>query len=144
LLLFYKKAALPYLLLATQSLATAGLTLSPLTTQPQSAAAQQAAALATPTTLTLLPYGNDGTGIPGPFIATAPDALTIQLLRPNTPPNLTRQSTLLLATLALDSASRTAIAQTEHLLATTPCWRPQTTTQLIRLYRNTCATLPPH
>jgi len=129
---------LQILLGLTQSAAIAGLAVSPLTAQPQSAAAGAAAALATPTTLTLLPFGNDGVGIPGPFLAAAPDSLTILLLHPNTKPNLTRQTRVLLITLTRDSDSRTAISQTETLLATTPCWHLQSTPPLARLYKNTC------
>jgi 4-amino-4-deoxy-L-arabinose transferase-like glycosyltransferase len=126
-------------LFTIQSLAIAGLALSPLTAQPQSAAAAQAAALAIPTTLVLLPFGNDGVGIPGPFIAASPDSLTIQLLHPNTKPDLTGQTTILLATITIDDDSRLAIAQTLIFLKTSPCWQQRTATPLIRQYRNTCA-----
>jgi len=34
----------------------------------------------------VLPYGNDGVGVPGPFIAAAPDAMRILLLRPGDAP----------------------------------------------------------
>jgi hypothetical protein len=129
------------LLWKIQLVAITGLAISPLTAQPQRAAAREAATLSTPTTLTLVPFGNDGVGIPGPFLAAAPDSLTILLIHPNASPNLASQTRLILATLTQDDDSRTAIAQTLALLAASPCWRPESTTALVRLYQNTC---PPH
>jgi len=121
-------------LLAIESVAILGLALSPATAQPQSAAAHQAAALATENTLTLLPFGNDGVGIPGPFIAAAPPTMRLEILN-QTPPGLATESRLLLVTLALDDSSRAQIAAFHP----GPCWRLQTTTPLIRQYLNTCA-----
>jgi hypothetical protein len=129
LLLFFKKEALSYLLLSTQSVALTTLT---LTTQPQSRAAHQAAALATPDTITLLPYGNDGTGIPGPFIAAAPDSLRILLLRPGA--TLPPSPRFLLITLGLDSASRATLADFHP----PPCYRQTSQTQFTRTYATQC------
>ncbi len=67
-------------LLAVQACAIVGLAVAPATMQPQGAAARAAGVLAKPETLVLLPFGNDGVGVPGPFIAAAPDALRIQLI----------------------------------------------------------------
>ena len=126
-------------LIAVESLAILGLALAPATAQPQQRAARQAAALDTPQTLVLLPFGNDGVGIPGPFIAAAPKTLEILLLHPNTPPNLAHQTTILLATLTLDDSSRQTITQTIAYLKTQTCWRLQSTTPLLEEYRNSCA-----
>ncbi|MGE4481342.1 hypothetical protein [Acidocella sp.] len=68
------------LLLAVQALAVAGLMLAPATMQPQGRAARLAAAW--PRAVVALPYGNDGVGVPGPFIAAAPGDMRILLLRP--------------------------------------------------------------
>jgi hypothetical protein len=133
------------LLWKIQLAAIIGLALSPLTAQPQRAAAREAAALSTSGTLTLVPFGNDGVGIPGPFLwealASGPESLTILLIHPNAQPNLTAQTRLLLVTLIQDDDSRDATTQTRARLAASPCWRPQTTTPLVRLYQNIC---PPH
>ncbi len=76
--------ALPRPLLAVwlcaQALAVAGLMLAPSTMQPQGRAARLAAAW--PGALVALPYGNDGVGLPGPFIEAAPGSMRILLLRP--------------------------------------------------------------
>ncbi len=78
------------LLLAVQALAVAGLMLAPATMQPQGRAARLAAQF--PGALVALPYGNDGVGVPGPFIAAAPDALRLILLHPgdSVPPGAVR------------------------------------------------------
>jgi hypothetical protein len=128
-------------LIAAEALTTLGLAVSPLTAQPQSAAAREAAAIATPATLTLVPYGNDGVGIPGPFLAAAPDTLTVELLHPNAPPDLAGYQTITLAGIAIDAASRTAITQTLALFESSPCWRQISSTALTRTFTAAC---PPH
>ena len=79
--------------------------------QPQALAARQIARLAPPGTLVLLPYGNDGVGTPGPFIAAAPASMQILLLPPGNIPSLMREKSLALATLNADSSSRATTAQ---------------------------------
>jgi hypothetical protein len=91
-------------LLAVQLCAILGLAFSPLTMQPQAAAARAAAAH--PGALILLPYGNDGVGIPGPFIASAPDDMRILLLHPGQ-----RVPDGFLVPLAIDNASREVVAE---------------------------------
>ncbi|MDE1896171.1 MAG: glycosyltransferase family 39 protein [Rhodospirillales bacterium] len=75
---------LPRVLLAlwlgAGGVAVAGLMLAPATMQPQGRAARLAAAW--PGAVVALPFGNDGVGVPGPFIEAAPDAMRILLLRP--------------------------------------------------------------
>ncbi|WP_026440363.1 glycosyltransferase family 39 protein [Acidocella facilis] len=66
------------------ALASFGLMVSPLTMQPQGRAAHLAAAW--PGAVVALPFGNDGVGVPGPFIAAAPDAMRLLLLRPGDVP----------------------------------------------------------
>lgn len=93
-------------LLAVQSAAIFGLAFAPATMQPQAAAARQAAAY--PGALILLPAGNDGVGIPGPFIAAAPDAMRIKLIRPGAVP----PGQAVVVTLAVDNASRALAVET--------------------------------
>ncbi len=71
-------------LLAVQALAIAGLILAPATMQPHRRAAHLAAAW--PGAVVALPYGNDGVGIPGAFIAASPGFTRILLLRPGDAP----------------------------------------------------------
>jgi len=92
------------LMLGVQGAAIAGLIFAPMTMQPQGLAARAAAAY--PGALVLVPFGNDGVGIPGPFIAAAPDDMRIELLRPGMemPPGA------VLANIQVDDASRAAVA----------------------------------
>ncbi|MBU6448569.1 MAG: glycosyltransferase family 39 protein [Rhodospirillales bacterium] len=86
--------ALPRVLLAlwlvVGAVAVAGLMLAPSTMQPQGRAAHLAAAY--PGAVVALAYGNDGVGVPGPFMAAAPDAMRIILLHPGdaVPPGAVR------------------------------------------------------
>jgi hypothetical protein len=69
--------------LTVQAAAIIGLAFAPATMQPQAHAARLAARY--PGALILLPFGNDGVGIPGPFIATAPGTMRILLLHGTIP-----------------------------------------------------------
>ena len=96
------------LMLLVQTCAIAGLAFAPATMQPQARAARFATqAAATYNALVLLPYGNDGVGIPGPFIATAPDNMRILLLHPGT--RVPDEPTVL-AAVAIDNESRAVVA----------------------------------
>lgn len=93
-------------MLAVQVAAVLGLAFAPATMQPQARAARAAAIY--PGALVLLPFGNDGVGIPGPFIASAPDNMRILLVHPGNIPN-TQAVTV---TLPIDDASRAVAAET--------------------------------
>ena len=100
--------ALPRVLLAlwlgVGGVAVAGLMLAPATMQPQGRAARLASAY--PGAVVALPYGNDGVGVPGPFIAASPDAMRLILLRPGdaVPPGAVRVA------IRADQASRAVAA----------------------------------
>jgi len=134
-------ATLPKPLLATlillESLGTIGLAFAPSTMQPQALAAYEAAALATPATLVLVPYGNDGVGIPGPFIEAAPDTLNIKLIHPGEPPN-PQAPRIIVAQIRADDSSREAVAQTLNFLQNNPCWRPGASTPLTAVFESRC------
>jgi hypothetical protein len=129
---------LRYLLLGVQACGIIGLIFAPSTMQPQGLAARQAARLDMPAALVLLPFGNDGVGVPGPFIAAAPDHLRIELVKPGTPPDLSGEQSVILALVRADDSSKTT---TRFLLASlnaNPCWRVQSTTNLLKTYARTC------
>ena len=111
-------------LLFTESFAIIGLAFAPATMQPQARAARQAAALANPATLTLLPYGNDGVGIPGPFIASSPDNMRLALITPHHLPPLQNQQQITLVTLTIDNASRATTTAAPHLFRQPPLLAP--------------------
>jgi hypothetical protein len=126
------------LLLAVQALAVIGLAFAPATSQPQERAARQAAALDGPGGIVLVPYGNDGVGVPGPFIAAAPAGMPILLLHPGETPDLGRAKSVILATIAIDDSSRAAVAQTLAFFETSGCWRESLQTPLARRYVDAC------
>jgi hypothetical protein len=134
-------ASLPRPLHATlillESLGTFGLAFAPATMQPQALAAREAAALSTPATLTLVSYGNDGVGIPGPFITAAPDALSIQLIK-SAPPLAQLPPHIILATITADDASRSTVAATMAALAASPCWRRTAMTAHTQSFMQIC------
>jgi hypothetical protein len=121
-------------LIGLEALAIIGLACAPATMQPQARAAGEAARLASPGTVTLVPFGNDGVGIPGPFIAAAPDTMAIQLIRQGAPPDLGRAGRVILATIAADDASRAATAQTLAALMASPDWRAGPASALTRVF----------
>jgi hypothetical protein len=123
--------ALRLLLIAVESCAIIGLAFAPATMQPQALAARQIAALNTTGALVLLPFGNDGTGIPGPFIAAVPDTMQILLLHPGNMPNLPHAPTIFLVTLRADDASRTATAQALAYFSGNPCFKVNASTKLV-------------
>lgn len=122
--------------LGLQAAAIFGLACAPLTQQPQARAAHMAAHY--PEALVLLPYGNDGVGIPGPFIAAAPDAMKILLLHPGTPPD-TAAREIILVTIGADAASRRAIAQALAEFGSRTCDQTARLNTLLTKISNRCA-----
>ncbi len=95
------------LFLTVQAGAIAGLGLAPATMQPQARAAHLAARYAG--ALVLLPFGNDGVGVPGPFIAAAPDDMRILLIHPGA--KLPDNPDTVRVALRVDEASRAVAAR---------------------------------
>lgn len=127
-----------YLLLGLQACGILGLILAPSTQQPQGLAARQLRGLNTQSALVLLPFGNDGVGIPGPFIAAAPDALRLKLLTPNAQPDLSRENRVVLALLPVDNSSKKTGVDLLARFNANPCWKNQYSTRLLRVFSRTC------
>jgi hypothetical protein len=100
-------------LLTLQALAIAGLILRPETMQPARAAARTAAALAGSEGVIVLPRGNDGVGVVGPFLAELPDTARLLLVFPKDDVTSLRARVppgpVVLAPLGEDATSRAAI-----------------------------------
>ncbi|MDR3521198.1 MAG: hypothetical protein P4L54_06235 [Acidocella sp.] len=124
-----KPAILRNTLIATEALSIIGLALAPSTAQPQAAAAEQAP----PNILVLLPTGNDGVGIPGPFIEAARRNQRIILIHDAALPDLSAEPRITLATLAIDNESKQAIPNIEAELA--KHWQLVGETPLTRTYQ---------
>jgi hypothetical protein len=123
------------LLLAVQAAGIIGLAIAPATMQPQALAARAATV---PGALVLLPFGNDGVGIPGPFIAAAPDTMRILLLHPGAAPDISAETTILLANIQIDAASRTTTHDILAQLRADPCLQQQTVTPRIKIFFRIC------
>jgi hypothetical protein len=93
------------ILITTQVLAIAGLALAPATMQPQGLAARAIPVNA----VAIIPIGNDGVGIPGPFIAAAASSQKIQIIPGTTLPPLAANQRYSLAALAIDNESNAAL-----------------------------------
>jgi hypothetical protein len=124
--------------LAGQAAAVAGLAFAPQTMQPQQRAAAASRAFSRENPLILLPYGNDGVGIPAQFMqGAAPDARVV-LLRGQLP-DLSAEPHILLATIAIDARSRAQTAAAAQIFAADPCYLITSRTSLITAISNTCA-----
>ena len=111
-----------------QALALAGLLIRPETMQPAHATAAAAATLAGPLALVVLPRGNDGVGVPGPFLAVAPDGMRVLLVgRDATVDRIAALAAgfprVVLALLGPDADSRAVLPLMRAAFAG-PCWHP--------------------
>ena len=113
--------------LAVQALALAGLLIRPETMQPARAAAAAAARLAGRDGLVLLPRGNDGVGVVGPFLLEAPPWLRVHLVTAAMTPGALRVATagaprVVLALIPVDRDSRATVPHLRAAFAG-PGWR---------------------
>ncbi len=127
-----------HLFIAVEAAAIIGLSLAPATMQPQAIAARQIGRLGDPQALVLLPFGNDGVGVPGPFIAAAPDRLRIELIKPGSSATFPRENIVVLASLRADAASSQATANMLKSLQSNPCWSERTADPLLQIFIRTC------
>ena len=104
-----------------QALALAGLLTQPRTMQPARAAAAAAARLAGRRGEVLIPRGNDGVGVVGPFLLEAPPWLRVRVVA--APPRALRARRLVLALIGADRASRALLPRLRAAYAP-PRWRP--------------------
>jgi hypothetical protein len=123
-------------LLIVQAAGIAGLLFAPATMQPQGLAARPAAGIHA---LVLVPFGNDGVGVPGPFIAAAAPNMRILLLRPGGITDISAEPEVVLAMINVDDASTAEVRAAQNWFATHPCWVPAGGTKLTVLFANRCA-----
>ncbi len=125
-------------LLVAQAAAIAGLAFAPQTMQPQQRAAAATRAFSGENPLILVPYGNDGVGIPAQFMQGAAPAARVVLLRGRLP-DLLAEPHILLATIAIDASSRAQTTAAARTFAADPCYLITSRTSLITAISNTCA-----
>ena len=85
-----------------------------------------------------MPFGNDGVGVPGPFIAAAPDSQRIEILRGRLP-GLGAEQHIVLATPNADAASRASAAMALADVLKNPCFVEQAATRAAVLFADRCA-----
>jgi hypothetical protein len=109
--------------------------------QPAARTARDAAALAGAGTLVLVPFGNDGVGIPGPFIAATPSSLMVQIVRaaiPALPADSARFHRVIIANIEVDAASRALIPRLVALFTAAPCRTLQDSPADVIVFVNNC------
>ncbi|HQU11383.1 MAG TPA: hypothetical protein PLV07_07345, partial [Acidiphilium sp.] len=127
-------------LLAVGAASVAGLALSPATMQPAGRTARAAARLPAGT-LVVLPFGNDGVGVPGPFVAAAPAAMRILVARTAGPAVLAASlpyPRIAIARIEADGASRALVPRLDALFKAAPCWHSVPAGPLLAVFANTC------
>lgn len=129
------------LLLAVQATAIAALALAPATMQPARRTVRAAAALDRAGTLVIVPFGNDGVGIPGPFIAAAPAGMKLLVARRADRAVVTRSAgfrRIAIAQIRVDAASRALVPRLVHLFNASPCWHSVPTKAPLAVFANQC------
>jgi len=128
---------------ALQAASLAGMMLHPATMQPPRATAREAARLVGPDGLVLIPFGNDGVGVPAPFVTESPDWLRLRIVRRDE--DLARvlndAAAFRRAVVALIEVDADSRATTPPLLAafdTAACWRRAETGTRAVAFDRTC------
>ena len=128
------------LVLAVQAASIAGLMTRSETMQPHAAATRAAAALAGPTGLVLVPRGNDGAGLIGAALASAPMDMRMMLIISGQalPAAARAYPHAVLLLLQPDAESRATVAAMRVAFAADPCWRETASTANLRAYEHIC------
>lgn len=133
------------LVMAVQSAAILGLALAPRTMQPGARVAAAAAGIAGPSTLVIVPFGNDGVGIPGPFIAAAPATMMILVARRADVGILNRAAAyreVAIARIMVDGTSRRLVPALADLFNAASCWHSAAAAHGLAVYTNQCRRTP--
>jgi hypothetical protein len=139
------KAFLALPVLAVQAASIIGLAIAPATMQPATNLAQAAARQAGAHGLVVLPFGNDGVGIPGPFIAASPDRLHVALVREAGPGILAEAAPfhrVLIPAIAVDRESSATLPALLRLFRADHCWATGPAADGITPFTNLCRDPP--
>jgi hypothetical protein len=129
------------LLIALNLAALTGLAVAPQTMQPGTRLARRSARAAGAHGLIIIPFGNDGVGIPGPFISASPARATILVARRTTPHLLTIAAAyprIILPDLTVDRTSRIFTPALIALFEAAPCWTQQSGPRGVLIFTNHC------
>ena len=129
------------MVLAMQIVSILGLLTRPETMQPHGAAIQAAAMLAGPDGVVLIPHGNDGVGLVGAALLSAPAGMRLGLVAPGTdiPALVHRYPRVVVALLAVDAASRAAMPAMRAAFRGDGCWRELPAAVNLRVMERLCA-----
>ncbi|GAA5265359.1 hypothetical protein ACOSOMT5_P1784 [Acidiphilium sp. MT5] len=128
-------------LIALNLAALLGLAIAPQTMQPGMRLAQQSAHVAGAQGLIIIPFGNDGVGIPGPFISALPARASILVARRATPHLLSIAAPyplVVLPDLTVDHASRIFTPALIALFQAAPGWRQQPGPHNLLIFTHHC------
>ena len=130
------------LVLTVEAASIVGLARAPQTMQPAARAERAAAQTVGPNGLIILPFGNDGVGIPGPFVAAAPPSMHI-LIAHDAGGSILRAAAayprVTIARIEVDRTSKVLVPRLDALFAAAPCWRRRKAPPEIDLFLRDCA-----
>ena len=92
-------------------------------------------------TLVIVPFGNDGVGVPGPFVAAAPAQMHILVARAAGAAVLAAARPyprIAVARIEADGASRALVPRLAALFKAAPCWHSAPAGPLLAVFANTC------
>ena len=131
---------LRFMLLALDFVALIGLAVAPQTMQPTARLALRTGRMGAPT-LIIIPFGNDGVGIPGPFINAAPSSATILVARQANAALLARARAyprIAVPDLTPDYASRILRPHLLDLFQSSLCWVEAPGPHRVTIFLNHC------
>ncbi len=129
--------------LAIQAASLAGMMLHPATMQPPREAARDAVRLAGSEGLVLVPHGNDGVGVPAPFIVESPDWLRLRVVRTDEDPARVLEDAaafrrIVVARVEVDADTRTTVPRLLAALEGSGCWRQAEASRLVTAFDRSC------
>ena len=130
------------LLLAVEAASITGLALAPRTMQPAGRTERAASQAIGGKGLVIIPFGNDGVGIPGPFIAAGPPQMHVLVVRRATNSILgaaAKYRRVAIARIEADRTSKILVPGLDVLFAHAECWRQEAAPPEIDLFVRHCA-----
>lgn len=129
--------------LAIQAASLAGMMLHPATMQPPREAAREAVLFAGRDGLVLVPHGNDGVGVPAPFIVESPDWLRLRVVRTDEDPARVLEEAaafrrIVVARVEVDADTRATVPRLLAALEGSGCWRQAGAGRLATAFDRSC------
>lgn len=137
------RGALLAVVLAVQGASLAGMALHPATMQPARATAREAARVAGAEGVVLIPFGDDGVGIPAPFVTEAPDWLRLRIVRRDDDmarvlADVAAHPRAVVTLAAADRRAQVTIPRLRAAFEAAPCWRQAATGPYTAVFDRVC------